>query len=169
MISGNTDDIDTFSEVWGPVTNLAGIEIGYVDGAGLDGGGEAVTLWLGSPDFFLPLDIVSYPDTAPFDGQSYDSDLGEFSVPGNANDAVETIALGGDNGDVSNIGSPGNQGPITDLADISDNMRIKIFPNPSSGRISVQQAASHLDRKGQYMDSVRSAVVLRIYRIVWYL
>ena len=108
LLTGNVADITTFQDVWSPVIDLTGIEIGYADGSGLGGGGDAVALWLGDPTLFAPIALEAYPDTAPFDGQSYDSDLGEFSVVGNANGAVQTIALGGDAMDVPNIGSPGN-------------------------------------------------------------
>ncbi|MAY22949.1 MAG: hypothetical protein CMC74_09230 [Flavobacteriaceae bacterium] len=118
LITGNSGDITTFTDVWSPVIDLTGVEIGYADGSGLGGGGDAVTLWVGDPTASAPVDNASYPDTAANDGQSYDVDLGEFSVVGNANGAVETFALGGDNNDVPNIGSPGN-GPAVLQAQIA--------------------------------------------------
>ena len=120
-----------------PVIDLTGIEIGYADGSGLGGGGDAVALWLGDPTLFAPIALEAYPDTAPFDGQSYDSDLGEFSVVGNANGAVQTIALGGDAMDVPNIGSPGNQGPINGVSSITKGS-ITVYPNPSFGEITIE-------------------------------
>ncbi|MCB0577875.1 MAG: lamin tail domain-containing protein [Phaeodactylibacter sp.] len=137
LITADVADITAFTDVWSPVIDLAGVEIGYADGAGLGGGGDAVTLWLDDPAAFLPIAMEAYPDTAPFDGQSYDSDLGEFSIVDNANGAVQTVALGGDNGDVPNIGSPGDQGPISSTTN-REAGSIKIFPNPSRGLISVQ-------------------------------
>ena len=111
LITGDVNDLVIFNDVWSPVIDLSGVEIGYTDGAGLGGGGDTVTLWLGDPNNTTPVSVESYPDTVNNDGQSYDVDLGEFSVVGNANGAVETIALGGNNADVPNIGSPGN-GPV---------------------------------------------------------
>ena len=115
LITDNTADITTFMDVWSPVIDLTGVEVGYTDGAGLGGGGDAVTLWAGDPTTNTPLDSASYPDTDANDGQSYDVDLAEFSVVGNANGAVETIAQGGDNDDVPNIGSPGNGPAISQI------------------------------------------------------
>ena len=109
LITDNTaNEVDEFTTIWSPVVDLTNIQIGFTDGSGLGGGGDAVTLWMGDPTTTSPISLESYPDTAANDGQSYDSDLGEFSVVGNANNAVQTIALGGDASDVSNIGSPGN-------------------------------------------------------------
>jgi len=108
LITGNTADVTTFTDVWSPVIDLTGVQVGYTDGAGLGGGGDAVTLWLGDPASTSAIDSASYPDTDANDGQSYDIELAAFSVVGNANGAVETIAQGGDNSDVPNIASPGD-------------------------------------------------------------
>ena len=108
IVSPNTIDINIFREVWSPVIDLTDIEIGIVDGAGLGGDGDGVTLWLGDPGTFLPVDTASFPNTPPFDGQSYDVELQAFSEVGNANGAVRTLAFGGNNMTVPNIGSPGN-------------------------------------------------------------
>ncbi|WP_203296622.1 choice-of-anchor I family protein [Luteirhabdus pelagi] len=108
LITDNTTDITTFEDVWSPVIDLTGVAIGYADGAGLGGGGDAVTLWAGDPNTTSPIATATYPDTDANDGQSYDVEQEEFSVVGNANGAVETIAQGGDNSDVPNIGSPGD-------------------------------------------------------------
>ncbi|MDT0554601.1 choice-of-anchor I family protein [Patiriisocius hiemis] len=115
LITDDVNEVTTFTGVWSPVIDLSGIEIGTTDGAGLGGGGDAVTLWVGDPTATTPVDSATYPDTAANDGQSYDSDLGAFSVVGNANGAVETIALGGDAANVPNIGSPGNGPAITSM------------------------------------------------------
>ncbi|MEO1434408.1 MAG: DUF3616 domain-containing protein [Bacteroidota bacterium] len=124
VLTNDLADVQTFIDTWNPVSNLAGIEVGWADGSGLGGGGDAVTLWEGDPNTGGTLaDMESYPDTGANDGQSYDSELGEFSVVGNANGAVETIELGGDNMDVPNIGSPGNQGPA-----LIDLQITEIFP-----------------------------------------
>ena len=42
LVTGNPADITTFEDVWGPVIDLTGIEIGYTDGSGLGGGGDGV-------------------------------------------------------------------------------------------------------------------------------
>lgn len=105
-------EVNTFSTVWGEVVDLAGVEIGYTDGAGLGGGGDTVVMWLDDPMISgIIIDTESYPDTASNDGQSYDVELAEFSAVGNANYAVETLALGGSASDVPNIASPGNVPP----------------------------------------------------------
>ena len=108
LITDNLDDVTAFNDVWSPVIDLTGVGIGTTDGAGLGGGGDLVTLWLGDPTLNQPVDTASYPDTGPFDGQSWDVELQAYSVVGNANGAVQTVALGGNNMDVPNIGSPGN-------------------------------------------------------------
>ncbi|MBV7269506.1 choice-of-anchor I family protein [Winogradskyella luteola] len=114
LISDNASgEVDTFSNIWGAVVDLTGIEIGFTDGAGLGGSGDSVTLWLGDPNMSSPFETASYPDTAANDGQSYDVSLTAFSTVGNANNAVATDALGGAMNDVPNIGSPGNVLPST--------------------------------------------------------
>lgn len=138
VLTGDTSDVTTFKTVWDPVTILDGIEIGYTDGAGLGGGGDAVTLWAGDPQLFLPIDTASYPDTDLFDGQSYDSELGMFSVVANANDAVQTLLLGGENADVPNIGSPGNQGPVTSVKNALQEGRLVAYPNPTNGWVRIE-------------------------------
>jgi len=108
LITADINEITIFTNVWSPVIDLTGVEIGYTDGAGLGAGGDAVTLWVGDPLTTMPVASASYPDTSSNDGQSYDVEIAAFSAVGNANGAVETIALGGSNLDVPNIGSPGN-------------------------------------------------------------
>lgn len=123
VVIGGMSDATTFSNVWGAVVDLTGIEVGYTDGSGQGSGGDAVTLWLGDPNTTSPIATGSYPDTASNDGQSYDLELGEFSTIGNSNFAVATNALGGDAMDVPNIGSPGN----VDNSDVSLTIT-EIFP-----------------------------------------
>jgi hypothetical protein len=109
LITDNTaGEVSNFITVWSEVLDLTGIEVGYSDGAGLGGGGDAVNIWLGDPTLSMPIDTGSYPDTVANDGQTYDVGLSAFSTVGNANNAVATNALGGDMIDVPNIGSPGN-------------------------------------------------------------
>ncbi|MEO0898157.1 MAG: DUF3616 domain-containing protein [Bacteroidota bacterium] len=142
-------DSTDFDSVWSPVIILTDVKIGWADGSGLGGGGDAVTLWLGNPAGTTPIDTASYPDTTPFDGQSYDNDLGEFSVVANANGAVETIALGGDNADVPNIGSPGNKGPVMSLTDLYASLSVKVYPNPTEGMLTIE------GQMGDRMDYVK--------------
>ncbi len=134
VLVGTAADIPTFMDVWSPVIDLTGVPVGSTDGAGLGGGGDLVTLWAGDPMTSSPVDTAGYPDTQADDGKSYDVSLGAFSEIGNANGAVQTIALGGSNGDVPNIGSPGNQGPVAtkDLRDYSE--EVVVYPNPGNGR-----------------------------------
>lgn len=113
LISNTPADITQFIDVWGAVIDLTGVEVGYTDGAGLGGGGDAVNLWLDDPLLSSPFTTATYPDTAANDGQTYDVDLAAFSTVGNANNAVETIAQAGSTGTVPNIGSPGNGSAIT--------------------------------------------------------
>lgn len=109
LITDNTGgEVTTFTSVWSAVIDLSGVAIGFTDGAGLGGGGDAVNIWSGDSTLSMPIATASYPDTVANDGQSYDVDLGAFSTVGNANGAVATIALGGDMMNVPNIGSPGN-------------------------------------------------------------
>ncbi len=158
LITDNPDDITTFSDVWSPVIDLSGVEIGYTDGAGLGGGGDAVTLWLGDPMATLPIDTASYPATDSFDGQSYDVELQAFSVVGNANNAVATIALGGNAMDVPNIGSPGDGMPIVNVVDLSNAYDLTVYPNPTTAFVQVDLAESAridiieiLDQNGRLM------------------
>ncbi|MEM6718972.1 MAG: choice-of-anchor I family protein [Bacteroidota bacterium] len=101
-------EVATFNTVWGAVVDLTVIEVGYTDGAGLGGGGDAVNIWLGDPLTTMPIATGAYPDTVANDGQSYDVELSAFSSNGNTNFAVTTIALGGASSNVPNIASPGN-------------------------------------------------------------
>ncbi|MEH6764943.1 MAG: choice-of-anchor I family protein [Aequorivita antarctica] len=125
LITGDVNDVTIFTDVWGEVIDLTGVEVGYTDGAGLGGGGDTVTLWEGDPLTTSPINSASYPDTSVNDGQTYDVELTAFSVIGNANNAVETIALGGSNTDVPNIGSPGNGPAITGSSEL---VITEIFP-----------------------------------------
>ncbi len=119
LVTADTADITTFTNVWSHVIDLTGVQVGNTDGAGLGGGGDTVVLWLGDPATTMPIATGTYPDTTANDGQSYDVELAAFSVVGNANGAVQTVDFGGANGDVPNIGSPGNGLPATASAIIN--------------------------------------------------
>ncbi|WP_299963116.1 ExeM/NucH family extracellular endonuclease [uncultured Roseobacter sp.] len=113
VVVGVAADAAEFTEVWQQAIDLSGVEVGYVDGAGLGGDGDAVTLWLGDPDLGgALLDSEAYPDTAGNDAASYDVDAGAFSQPGSGG-AVTTLAEGGSAGDTPAVGSPGNGAAIT--------------------------------------------------------
>jgi hypothetical protein len=140
VVIGTDTDASEFFDIWSVVIDLDGVDIGYTDGAGLGGGGDLVTLWAGDPARFVPVDTASYPDTDFNDGQSYDVSLLAFSEVGNANNAVATIALGGDNMDVPNIGSPGNQDPVSSLAQVDYSQAIDVYPNPGAGRYHLSMA-----------------------------
>lgn len=152
LLTDDVNDIDVFNDVWSPVLDLTNTQIGYTDGSGLGGGGDAVTLWLGDPLLTTPIDTATYPDTAANDGQSYDSALGAFSDVGNANGAVETLALGGDNSDVPNIGSPGDALPnvpftvqfeiaFTSVSESDNSIEIAIVPNEAPDQIAAVEVA----------------------------
>ncbi len=140
LVTDNTTDITAFQNVWGEVLDLSGVEIGFVDGAGLGAGGDTVNLWLGDPLASSPFETASYPDTAANDGQSYDVDLSAFSVVGNANGAVETLAQGGSSGTVPNIGSPGDapQSTQVQLAFVETVVSV----NENAGSISIEVSPS---------------------------
>lgn len=138
VIIGNPSDISIFTDVWSEVLDLSGVQIGYTDGAGLGAGGDAVSIWLGDPLASSPVDTASYPDTSLNDGQSYDVDLAAFSAVGNANGAVETIALGGDNANVPNIASPGNAAAVTVVSVQFDESYISVSENGTSITLNVE-------------------------------
>jgi hypothetical protein len=141
LITGDPADIATFEAVWSPVIDLSGVPIGYTDGAGLGGGGDLVTLWLGNPAASAPIDTASYPDTELDDGKSWDVELMTFSEVGNANGAVATIALGGDQMDVPNIGSPGDGLAVVAVRNPENASPLVLFPNPTAGRVTISQNA----------------------------
>ncbi|OAB78614.1 choice-of-anchor I family protein [Cochleicola gelatinilyticus] len=142
LVTGTTDDIATFTNVWGTVIDLTDVQIGTTDGAGLGGGGDTVTLWVGDPLTTTPVNSGTYPDTELNDGQSYDVELAAFSVVGNANGAVETIEAGGDNADVTNIGSPGNGLEVNTVAIGFDGAFTSVVENEGSVTVTVQISAA---------------------------
>ncbi|MDB9527891.1 choice-of-anchor I family protein [Oscillatoria sp. CS-180] len=111
VVVGNAADADAFRTVWGEVIDLADVEIGFTDGAGLGQGGDAVNLFVGTPAPNTIADTEAYPDTDGFSGASYDVALSAFSVAGQ-NGAVTTTVFGGLNDDEPAVGSPGNGDPI---------------------------------------------------------
>lgn len=138
LLTDDSTDVATFRSIWGEVTAIENVQIGITDGAGLGGGGDAVTLWTRDPARFLPADTASYPDTEDFDGQSYDVSLDSFSVVGNSNNAVQTLALGGNGMDIPNIGSPGNADAIVSVPDLANSYQFRVYPNPTSNQITIE-------------------------------
>lgn len=139
VISDTISDAERFREVWSEVFDLDDTEIVISDGAGLNAGGDAVTLWSGDPNVFAPINVSSYPDTEDFDGQSYDHAMGEFSEENNLSGAKATLQLGGNDGDVPNIGSPG--AIFFDSVDdiFIDPSLFNVFPNPTNNTITIEQ------------------------------
>ncbi|MEM6724581.1 MAG: choice-of-anchor I family protein, partial [Bacteroidota bacterium] len=133
LVTDNANgEITTFTNVWGAVVDLTGLGIGFTDGAGLGSGGDAVNLWIGQPGSMdMPYATGSYPDTENNDGQSYDLELGEFSTTGNSSNAVATTALGGDDADTPNVGSPGNAPGTIEL------MVTEAFPGQNGADLTV--------------------------------
>ncbi len=112
VVVGTASDATEFSAVWGSVIDLSGVQVGSTDGAGLGGGGDAVTLWLGDPQAGgTLLDSEAYPDTAANDAASYDVDAAGFSEAG-VGGAVATALLGGSDGTTPAVGSPGDGAAI---------------------------------------------------------
>lgn len=138
VLIGDANDVATFTTIWSQVIDLTGVQIGFTDGAGLGAGGDAVNLWEGDPLMTSTIDSAFYPDTSANDGKSYDVQLAAFSVVGNANGAVETIDLGGDNSDVPNIGSPGN-GAVVSLVSVQfEAPYVSVSEDGTSVTISVE-------------------------------
>lgn len=107
VVIGTAPDAQTFSSVWSSVIDLAGVDIGFTNGAGLGANGDGVALFVGLPGTAsVPADFETYP--AGSAGQSYNVDLMGFSVAG-SNGAVATAPNA--NGQ-SAVGSPGNGNPI---------------------------------------------------------
>ncbi|AFL75629.1 ExeM/NucH family extracellular endonuclease [Thiocystis violascens] len=111
VVIGDSVDVATFIDVWGDVISLDGVAVGYTDGAGLGNGGDAVTLFVGGPTVETIADSEAYADSDVFDGQSFDVTANAYSVAGE-NGSVATLELGGGDGDVPAVGSPGNGAPI---------------------------------------------------------
>ncbi|ESA36976.1 endonuclease exonuclease phosphatase [Leptolyngbya sp. Heron Island J] len=129
VVIDNAAAVTDFINVWSPVIDLTGVEVGFVDGAGLGSGGDAVTLWVGDPTTTGVLaDVEAYP--AATSGVSYDVDLAAESVAGQ-NGAVETLALAGTSGTEPAVGSPGNGAPIA-VTPTVDLVISEIMFNPAS-------------------------------------
>lgn len=107
MVDGSMDAVAEFREAWGNLPGIDSLKVGYAeDASGLGSGGDAVTLWLGDPRINGDqVAFEAYPDTDGFDAASWDVDTQRFV---SADDGVTSSeALGGDNGDVPALASPG--------------------------------------------------------------
>ena len=93
-------------------------QVGWYDGSGLGGGGDAVALFLDADTTLDPgsvaFEVEAYPEADPFGGQSWDVVLGAFSTVGNASGAFATDAVN-DVGQPA-IGSPGSVVPAPGAA-----------------------------------------------------
>jgi len=107
-VDGDSTDVTEWVNLWNPVLSALP-QVGYHDGSGLSGGGDAVTLFLDANDdqdvTGEIIDSEAYPNADPSGGQSYDVLLGTFSTVGNAAGAVATTTL--NDVDQPAIGSPG--------------------------------------------------------------
>ncbi|MGY0392497.1 T9SS type A sorting domain-containing protein [Bizionia sp. KMM 8389] len=142
VVAIDAADTANFMTVWATVYNLENIQVGTYAGAGLSGGGDMVTLWIGDPLTFGNIVAAeAYPDTAAFPGQSYDVEKGGFSIIGEApytpvatavNDALESA-----------IGSPGNQGPALSVNTyVINETAVYAYPNPFNDKLNLQVSLS---------------------------
>ncbi|GGG47568.1 T9SS type A sorting domain-containing protein [Bizionia arctica] len=128
---------DNFIAVWGGVYNLSGVQVGTYAGAGLSGGGDMVTLWIGEPlTVGTIVDAEAYPDTASNPGQSYDVEKAGFSIV-NETPYLPAATAGNDAGE-SAIGSPGNQGQTLSVESNSfSDLSMKLYPMPFTNEINM--------------------------------
>jgi hypothetical protein len=116
LMEGSAAAEQTFYDAWNPVKSQHISNIGIAPGSGLglgQGGGnpqDGVTLFLSG----IEVDFETYTGSGLFNnGQSWDVVLAAYSLPGNASGAVASFALGGDDGDVPAIASPGMVSGVT--------------------------------------------------------
>ncbi|ALJ04249.1 hypothetical protein APS56_03435 [Pseudalgibacter alginicilyticus] len=138
VIAIDAANTDNFIAVWGGVYNLTDVQIGLYAGAGLGGGGDTVTLWIGEPTTVGTIvDVESFPDTNSNPGQSYDVEKGAFSSLNEAPYMPVATAIN-DMGEPA-IASPGNQGPTLSITDIDTNTNsIKAYPIPFDDALHLQ-------------------------------
>ncbi|MEL6574057.1 MAG: choice-of-anchor I family protein, partial [Pseudomonadota bacterium] len=111
VVIGNMGDATEFETVWGDDVDLTGVQVGFTDGSGLGGGGDAVNLYLDTDDTLTDDDLVdneAYPDTDGNSGRSWDVANAQFSNVGALTNVVATDDLGGENDDEPAIASPGS-------------------------------------------------------------
>ncbi|XMO87591.1 T9SS type A sorting domain-containing protein [Algibacter sp. AS12] len=128
VVAIDAADTNNFIAVWGSVYNLTDIQIGTYAGAGLSGGGDAVTLWIGEPTTVGTIvDFETYPDTASNPGHSYDVEKGGFSIIGES--PYKPVATAVNDMNESAVGSPGNQPLTLSVSDVTVS-ELKIYPMP---------------------------------------
>jgi hypothetical protein len=118
LMEADGADKTNFFNVWSPVIPLSPDNIGICDGSGLGMGQPAD----GSAIFLAGVleDNALYSGSGVLNnGQSYDSYLGAYSVPGNDAGAVATLALGGDDSDAPAVGSPGRISAVPEPASLA--------------------------------------------------
>ncbi|CAN0367324.1 unnamed protein product, partial [Ectocarpus sp. 4 AP-2014] len=109
----DADDTVEFESVWG--STIDGVQLGVYAGSGMSQGGDGATLFVsnGQPllDFsnVVSVDLQEYPDANATGGQSWDVQLGAFSVVGDAAGAFSSV-LANDEGQYG-IGSLGASVP----------------------------------------------------------
>ncbi|WP_424986112.1 choice-of-anchor I family protein [Microbulbifer sp. S227A] len=112
-------DSTNFRAVWGSVTDLTNVQIGTYDGAGLGGGGDAVTVFKEGSETLgdgilgdaVTLDTEAYPETENNPGQSFDVPAQQFS--GDLADQSGVATTAPNDAGESAVGSPGNVGATT--------------------------------------------------------
>ncbi len=136
VVAIDAGDTANFEAVWANY-DLSGIQIGTYAGAGLSGGGDAVTLWIGEPTTVGNIvDYEVFPTTATNPGQSYDVEKGGFSEVGEL--PYSPIATATNNMGEAAIGSPGNQGPTLGVNNPSlSNLSATIYPTPFSNVLHI--------------------------------
>lgn len=103
LMEDDGTDAANFNAAWG----TSGIKVGYANGSSLGlGNSDGASLFLDDGSD-TELDYESYSNSTSFNAQSWDVILGAYSTVGNASGAFASVALGGSNGDVPAIGSPG--------------------------------------------------------------
>ncbi|WP_067146296.1 T9SS type A sorting domain-containing protein [Pseudotamlana agarivorans] len=138
VIAIDDANADEFIAVWGAYYNLTDVQIGTYAGAGLGGGGDTVTLWIGDPTTVGNIvDAQAFPDTATAPGQSYDVEKGAFSVIGDG--MYKPVATAVNDANEAAVGSPGNQGPtLSDLETNASVNTVKVFPVPFNDYLNLQ-------------------------------
>ncbi|RAW06621.1 hypothetical protein DKQ62_12955 [Halomonas elongata] len=106
MVDGDAQAVEAFRQAWGANGDLDGVEVGYTgDAAGLSGGGDQVTLWLGEPGRDTLAAMAAYPDTDANDAASWDVTQQRFTTLEDG--GVESDALGGDDDATPAVATPG--------------------------------------------------------------
>ncbi|MFG6177121.1 ExeM/NucH family extracellular endonuclease [Halomonas sp. THAF12] len=121
LVDGGADAVTEFRQAWSQLEGIENLSIGYAeDASGLGSGGDGVTLWLGDPR--VDGDQVAtgrYPDTEGFDAAAWDVNAQRF-VTAQDDGVTASTALGGDNGDVPALATPGTATePTADITRIS--------------------------------------------------